>query len=72
MEDRGLRPAIEREHQREHRAQLAEREDGDKRKRIHAADVGLAIGDIHRSPQQARARGSENAADCTAGVRAVA
>ncbi len=47
--------------QREHRAQFAEREHGDEGQRIHAADVRLAVGDVHGAPQDARAQRGQNA-----------
>ena len=64
-----LRAAVEREDQREHRAQFADGENGNERERIHAADISLAIGDVHRSPQQAGADGGENSADRAVRVR---
>src|ERR1017187_5954971 len=61
MEDGSLRSTVEREHEREDRAQFADRECGYEGKWIHAADVCLAVWDIHRSPQQAGSRRSQDA-----------
>ncbi len=58
---RGVRAAIQPPHQREHGAKLAEGEGGHERERVHAADVGLAIGHIHGAPQGARADGRGDA-----------
>ena len=55
-------PSIEREGEGEDGAQFADGEDGDEGERVHAADVGLAVGDVHGAPQQAGAEGGEDAA----------
>ena len=63
-----LRPG---QNQRKHGAEFADGEDGDERERIHAADVSLAVGDVHGPPQQAGSDGGENAADRALRVPAV-
>src|SRR6266436_7864489 len=47
---------------RRHHSQFAEREKRDERKRIHPRQVGLAVRNIHRAPQNARAERRPNAA----------
>ena len=44
-------------------AQLADGEGGDEGERVHAAEVGLAVGDVHRSPHEAGAEGCGDAAE---------
>src|SRR5258707_6608421 len=39
--------------ERGHHAELAEREERDERKRIHAGEIGFAVGDVHRAPEDA-------------------
>ena len=48
--------------------ELADGEDGDEGERVHAADVGLAVGNVHGSPEQAGAGGGEDAGDGAGGV----
>ena len=63
VEDRGLGSSVECEDQRDHGSQFADGEHSDERERIHPADVGLAIRDIHGSPEQAGTNGSKDAAN---------
>src|SRR5467141_3405741 len=69
---RTLQFAQERRHseiaggEREHHAELAEREERDERKRIHAGEIGFAVGDVHRAPQDA---GAERGPDPAKGMR---
>src|ERR1700722_6750520 len=72
MKDCGLCSSIECQHQGKAGAEFADGEDGDERKRIHAADEGLAIREIHGPPHKARAGCGKNATDCMAGVSAAA
>ena len=59
-------PPSRAKRQREDGAEFADGKDGDERKRVHAADVGLAVGNVHGAPQEAGAGGGENAACGTA------
>src|SRR6266436_2128998 len=52
--------------EREHHAELAEREERDERKRIHAGEIGFAVGDVHRAPQDA---GAQRGPDSAEGMR---
>jgi hypothetical protein len=61
MEDGSLRSTVEREHESEDRAQFADRECGYEGKWIHAADVRLAVWNIHRSPWQAGSHRGQDA-----------
>src|ERR1700747_1420858 len=48
--------------ERGHHAEFAEGEKGDEGKRIHACEIGFAIGDVHRAPEDAGAeRGPDSA-----------
>ena len=44
-----------------HGNKFADREERDERKRIHAGEIGLAVGNVHGSPQNAGAQGGEYA-----------
>src|SRR6266851_6168464 len=54
---RALQFAQERRHseiaagERRHHAEFAEREKRDEGKRIHAGEIGFAVGDVHRAPE---------------------
>src|ERR1700738_5001637 len=58
---RALQLAQERRHaeiangERRHHAELAKREERDKGKWIHAGEIGFAVGDVHRAPEDAGA-----------------
>ena len=54
--------AIEPPHQRQDRTELAKGKRGDEGQRVHAADVGLAVRDVHRAPESARSDGRRDAA----------
>ena len=66
------RGGIERECEDEDGGEFADGEDGDEGERAHAADVGLAVGDVHGSPDKACSGCGEDAADSAVGVRACA
>ena len=68
VEDGGVDSSVESKHKREHGAEFADGKCGHERKWIHAADVCLAVGDIHGSPKQACTDGGEDAASGAAGV----
>src|SRR5262249_3155022 len=42
---------------------FAEGEEGNERERVHAGEIGFAIGNVHRAPQHARAERGPNAAE---------
>jgi hypothetical protein len=65
--------AVEPPDEAEHGAELAEGEGGDEGERVHAAEVGLAVGDVHGAPQGAGGEGGDDAAQrvSTAGGGAV-
>ena len=63
VEERGVRASVEGEDEGKTGGEFAEGEDGDEGERVHAADVGLAVGDVHGSPEQARAERGEDAAE---------
>src|SRR5690349_19231305 len=50
VKDGSTETAIEGQNQQEHGRQFTNREHGDERERIHAADVCLAVGHVHGAP----------------------
>jgi hypothetical protein len=64
------RAAVKNPSQQEHRSQFAKRENRHERQRIHAADVGLAVGNVHRAQQHARAQRGDDADAALPGVPA--
>src|SRR5260370_33477664 len=52
--------------ERGHHPQFAKGEKGNERKRIHAGEIGLAVGDVHCAPEDA---GAERGPDSAVGMR---
>ena len=69
VEDGGGACGVECEGEEENGGEFADGEDGDEGERVHAAEIGLAVGDIHGSPEEAGAEGGEDAGGGTPGVR---
>ena len=44
----------------EHHAEFADGEEGDEGERIHAGQVGFAVGDVHGAPEGASAKCGED------------
>src|SRR5229473_4064853 len=69
---RTLQFAQERRHaeiadrERGHHAELAKSEKCDEGKRVHAGEIGFAVGDVHRAPEDA---GAERGPDSAKGMR---
>src|SRR5262249_3932742 len=57
--------------QRGHHTEFADGEERDEAERVHAAQIGFAIGDVHCAPKHARSEGSKNAVHriCAGSVR---
>src|SRR5215469_13701959 len=63
----GRAPVTDRQQQHGH--ELAQGEEGDERERVHAGQVSLAVGDVHRPPENAGAQRRQDSQGGFAGRR---